>query len=629
MLATKPKKRAKLRHSEYYDMQGLFDKLYQQSTNGYVFTDLVSLIAREENIRLAYRNIKRNHGSHTSGMDKVTIKEIQTLNAENYVERIQQMLSWYTPRPVRRKEIPKANGKMRPLGIPSIWDRLFQQCILQVLEPICEAKFHERSNGFRPNRSAQHAIAQCYSMINLMGLTFVVDVDIKGFFDNVNHTKLIQQMWELGIRDKNLLCIIRKILKAPVVMPDGTIAHPEKGTPQGGILSPLLSNIVLNELDWWVASNWENMPMKHPPKAQYNSNGSRNKGNDFRSLRSTKLKEMYIVRYADDFKIFCRTRSSADRTYHAIIQWLSERLHLDVSEEKSSVTNLKKRYTEFLGIKMRAVPKSGKRVVESHVADKALRRVSETLKGQIGHIARPKNGKHEHYEVGVYNAMVMGMHNYYSMATHVSKDFKRLSKEIGIVWRCRLRNRLERKGEIKNKAIQSKYGSSRQMRFLGGTPVVPIGFVQTHPPRWKKRSINAYTPQGRAEIHKNLGLNMHVLHQLMRSKELNRTIEFMDNRLSLYCAQYGKCAVSGRILECDEIHCHHKKPKGKGGNDAYQNLVIVHADIHRLIHATKKETINKYLAEFNLDRKALNKLNALRKLVGNEDISDYVAGRSM
>ena len=141
---------------------------------------------------------------------------------------------------------------------------------------------------------------------------------------------------------------------------------------------------------------------------------------------------------------------------------------------------------------MRAVPKSGKRVVESHVADKALRRVSETLKGQIGHIARPKNGRHEHYEVGVYNAMVMGMHNYYSMATHVSKDFKRLSKEIGIVWRCRLRNRLERKGEIKNKAIQSKYGSSRQMRFLGGTPVVPIGFVQTHPPRWKKRSINAY-----------------------------------------------------------------------------------------------------------------------------------------
>ena len=172
MLATKPKKRAKLRHSEYYDMQGLFDKLYQQSTNGYVFTDLVSLIAREENIRLAYRNIKRNHGSHTSGMDKVTIKEIQTLNAENYVERIQQMLSWYTPRPVRRKEIPKANGKMRPLGIPSIWDRLFQQCILQVLEPICEAKFHERSNGFNLDRKALNKLN---ALRKLVGNEYISD----------------------------------------------------------------------------------------------------------------------------------------------------------------------------------------------------------------------------------------------------------------------------------------------------------------------------------------------------------------------------------------------------------------------------------------------------------------------
>lgn len=137
---------------------------------------------------------------------------------------------------------------MRPLGIPTIVGRLVQQCILQVMEPICEAKFYERSNGFRPNRSAENAIAQCYKMINLQKLYFVVDVDIKGFFDNVNHTKLIQQIWHMGIRDKKLLCIIREMLKAPIIMPDGTVEHPVKGTPQGGILSPLLSNIVLNTL---------------------------------------------------------------------------------------------------------------------------------------------------------------------------------------------------------------------------------------------------------------------------------------------------------------------------------------------------------------------------------------------
>lgn len=289
-------KHKKLRHNEYYNLQETFDTLYAKSKVGEVFNNLMEIISSEENIKLAYRNIKRNTGSKTSGVDKLTIKDIESIASDDYVKIVQKKMSWYKPRVVRRVEFPKPNGKMRPLGIPAIWDRIVQQCILQVLEPICEAKFYRSSYGFRPNKSAENAIADCYKKIQRQKIHFVVDIDIKGFFDNVNHTKLIKQMWHMGIRDKKLICIIKEMLKVPIIMPNGEKIWPTKGTPQGGILSPLLSNIVLNELDWWIASQWENILTKHRYAPKINYNGSLDQGSKYRMLKKTHLKEMWIVR---------------------------------------------------------------------------------------------------------------------------------------------------------------------------------------------------------------------------------------------------------------------------------------------------------------------------------------------
>lgn len=179
---TKQKKNSKIRHLEYYDLQNTLDTLYADSGRGKIFNNLMPLIESEENIRLAYRNIKRNSGSGTSGVDRLTIKDIEKIPETKFVEIVRKKLQWYKPKAVRRVEIPKPNGKLRPLGIPAIWDRIVQQCILQILEPICEAKFSDRSNGFRPNRSAEHAIAQAYALMQKSHLHFVVDIDIKGFF---------------------------------------------------------------------------------------------------------------------------------------------------------------------------------------------------------------------------------------------------------------------------------------------------------------------------------------------------------------------------------------------------------------------------------------------------------------
>ena len=161
------------------------------------------------------------------------------------------------------------------------------------------------------------------------------------------------------------------------------------------------------------------------------------------------------------------------------------------------------------------------------------------------------------------------------------------------------------------------------MRFVNGEPIVPIGYVQTKNPMYKKRSICKYTQQGREEIHKSLKFDdyvLYVMEQMLYDYKTTDSIEYTDNRISVYTAQRGKCAILGKMLEMENIHCHHKLPKYMGGKDNYQNLIIVHKDVHILIHAIKQETITLYLAKLNLNKEQINKLNSLRKLAGNEAI---------
>ena len=614
----KPLKKQKIRNAEYYDMQTAFDKLYADSVSGRQFRNLVELIQRPENIMLAYRNLRKNSGSKTAGVDKKTISDLNKWSDKKLINHVQRKLDWYVPNAVRRVEIPKDNGKKRPLGIPTIMDRLIQQCILQVLEPICEAKFFKRSNGFRPTHSAENAIAQAERMIQNIGCYYVIDIDIHGFFDNVNHGKLLKQMWALGIRDKKLLSIISAMLKAEVA----GIGFPEKGTPQGGIISPLLSNIVLNELDWWVASQWEEMPTKRNYVHRIYANGTPDKSNTIRALRIyTKLKECYLVRYADDFKIFCKKHSDAVKLFEATKQWLWERLGLEISPEKSKIVNVKRHYSEFLGFKLKVrekgkKPDGSKRyVIEAHVRDKALKKIRARSKEIIGQIRRTYDPKMEYRLIQKYNSYLIGIHNYYCIATHVNLDIHEIAFDVKKSLYNRLKHRLQRTGSISNRYIQEKYGRSREVRYLNGHAVVPIAYVQHRVPMDRKIRVNPYTPEGRTEIHKNLaGLNLAVMNHLMNTPAGQQSVEYNDNRIALYVAQKGKCAVSGIALDANQVDCHHKKPLSLGGDDSYQNLIIVSDAVHVLIHSSSERTIKKYLNDLQLNSKQLAKLNNLRKL---------------
>lgn len=622
-----------LRHAEYYGMQEKFDELYAKSRDGYEFTNLMDDILSEENILLAYRNLKTNKGSETPGTDKVTIAEIGKLPPNEVVEKVRFILTGsqhgYRPKPVRRKDIPRPDGKLRPLGIPCMWDRLIQQCVKQIMEPICEAKFSNNSYGFRPNRSVENAISSCYKHMQIEHLKYVIEFDIEKFFDNVDHSKLIHQIWAMGIHDKHLIYIIKQMLKAEIRMPDGTSVHPTKGTPQGGIISPILANIVLNELDRWVESQWQDHPLVLKYSHDRTSEGKGlDRGSGYRSARGTKLKTMLIVRYADDFRIFCRNRDEANRILIAVTRWLKERLRLNVSAEKTRVVNLEKEYSEFLGFKMRLRRKRNGWTVESHMSDKAIKNAKTELKEQIKRIIRPANNSEELKEIRLYNSMVMGIQNYYSIATDINLDAQEIAKEVRIVLYNGMNTdkglRMSKTGRELTETEKYTYGKSKMLRYSTATkePIYPIAYVQTRHPMAKSNSTCSYTPEGRQNLHKNLRINTKLLVELMKRPTMSKSVEFNDNKLSLFSAQWGKCGVTGRKFQTtQDIHCHHKVPKQYGGTDAYVNLILVLEPVHKLIHATDVETIVKYMQMLALTPKQIEKVNELRTLAKRKNIT--------
>lgn len=557
-------------------------------------------IVDESNILLAYRNIKNNKGSKTVGTDNKNIEHLKALRKDEFIDLIQNKFSNYTPKSIRRKEIPKPDGRLRPLGIPCINDRIIQQCIKQVLEPICEAKFHKHSYGFRPNRSTSHAIARCMFLMNITKLHYVVDIDIKGFFDNVNHSKLKKQLWKIGIRDKNLLSILGKILNSEI---EG-IGVPDKGTPQGGIISPLLSNVVLNELDWWISSQWETFETKKSYKHKY------------QAQKTTNLKEMWFVRYADDFKIFCRDYKSAIKIFKAVKQWLKERLDLDINNEKSKITNLRRNYTEFLGFRLKVKLKKKRYVCSSSITKKAKQNIITKLKEQVKIIQKKQNIK----QVSKLNSMILGIHNYYKYATHVSIEFSEIDFLVRKTLKIRLKNIINYKPRLSetHKRLYGRY-NGRPITIMD-TTMFPIYGCRTKTALCFSQDICNYTRKGRKLIHDNLHGYIHIIQYLLGNPYDGESVEFNDNKISLITGQNGRCAVTGEALKIGNMECHHKIPKSLRGTDEYKNLVWLTIQIHKLIHSTNLDTIAKYLNVLSLDKKGLKKVNSLRKLVGNSVI---------
>ena len=327
-------------------------------------------ILSKDNLNAAYLQVVRNKGA--AGVDGMTVEELGAYlseNGENIRERLRTRK--YKPQPVRRVEIPKPDGGVRNLGVPTVVDRFVQQAVAQVLTPIFEEQFHDHSYGFRPNRCAQQAVLKALEMMN-DGHSWIVDIDLAKFFDTVNHDKLIT-IFGRTIKDGDVISVVRKFLVSGVMIDDeyeDTIV----GTPQGGNISPLLANIMLNELDKELEA----------------------RGLDF-------------VRYADDLIIMVGSRQAADRIMKSVTRFIEEKLGLKVNAEKSKVD--KPKGIKYLGFGFYFDPFV--KVYKAKPHSKAV----EKFKAQMKKLTCRSWGVSNSYKVYKLNQLIRGWINYFKIGS--------------------------------------------------------------------------------------------------------------------------------------------------------------------------------------------------------------------
>ncbi|MFY9322935.1 MAG: group II intron reverse transcriptase/maturase [Syntrophomonadaceae bacterium] len=346
---------------------------------------LLEQILNRDNLNRAYKQVKRNKG--VGGIDGMQVDELLPYLREHKNELVQSLRDGkYRPQPVRRVEIPKENGKTRKLGIPTVVDRLIQQAICQVLSPIFEKQFSNNSFGFRPKRSAHDALKRCQTNIT-DGYKWVVDMDLEKYFDTVNQSKLIQILSET-IKDGRVISLIHKFLRAGVMV-GGMFEDSPEGVPQGGPLSPLLGNIMLNECDHELER----------------------RGHRF-------------VRYADDLLIFCKSRKAATRTLNHILPYIEGKLFLKVNREKTQIAYVNE--VKYLGYgfyihkgegRLRIHPKSVQKFKDK------IREVTGRSNG-MGTLARKTR----------LNQTIRGWINYFKLA-----DAKKLLQRLDEWIRSRIR----------------------------------------------------------------------------------------------------------------------------------------------------------------------------------------------
>ena len=507
------------------------------------------MLKSRANRELSIRQVTQiNKGRLTAGVDKLVVKTPQ--GRTRLVEEVSQYQPWKA-KPARRVYIPKANGKQRPLGIPTVLDRCMQAIVKNALEPEWEARFEPCSYGFRPGRGCHDAISRIYALsIPTTRKKWVVDADIKGAFDNIRHATILDALAGFPARH-----LVRQWLKAGVV-DKGVFTDTHTGTPQGGIVSPLLANIALHGLESAIG-------------VAYRRDG------DSHYIRGNRA----LVRYADDFVIFAETREDAEAAHSDVARWLADK-GLELSHEKTVIRHLTEGFN-FLGFNVRHYP-----VRNTQTGYKLLIKPSKESVADFKHRMKAEWSALVGHNVDAVlhrlRPLVQGWGNYFRIAvskeTFSGLDHWMLYREMR--W-CR-RTHPTKSWNWIARTYFGKHRVGRRDKWVFGTSKVG------HLPRL------SWTPIKRHIIVRHdASPDDPEMRSYWKQREAKKAELFPTWRhRELAKRQDGHCPICRDSLNNEEeLHVHHVIPKSQGGEDAISNLALVHLFCHQQVHKGGKVTV--------------------------------------
>lgn len=595
-----------VRFSNEAELKELLDFLYEKSKQGVSFTGLLEAASHEVTIVTAIHNIKSNKGSQTVGVDKIKMDRYLQMPKQQLIELVQKTIYHYQPKPARRVYIQKSNGKLRPLGIPTVLDRIVQECIRIVIEPICEARFYPHSYGFRPYRAQKHAIRDIVNILNASSKSpdqpvWALEGDIKGCFDNINHRLLLKKIWKIGIQDKRLIKIVQMMLKAGYIE-DGVYKNDGQGTPQGGILSPLLANIYLNDFDWYVGRKYYN------PHRQ-----CKHKCNDVRRMKWAGATPKYNIRFADDWVVLTSTKQEAERLKREFVKYFRYKMKLELSDEKTKITDLRETGIHFLGFIVKAEPPRNASNKE-HLVGKPypdMERLTAKIKKlceDIRYLHRCSTESKQAAQIEYINSVIMGIAEYLktSIGGHALHTIDRRVNDCALsVWKRKFPDRynewqvpLNTLSNLphRHKDYKSKtFAIPIEDKWIG----ITLAFI-THIQYEQKpfnQKMTPYTAEGRKlyvnyrNKHKPLPQNRPSINtpleiELSVYSKGKYNFEYFMNREYAFNRDKGQCKCCKQSLFGNPYkRCHHvdnKLPIDK--INKVINLVWVCEKCHRMIH---------------------------------------------